>query len=90
MMMLSGGMGALSIRVGKWKLIDGQGDCSYAHFRAGKPMPEPEPGDPPAQLYDLQADLGESSNLHDQHPEIVERLRNLMQRIRDEGRSRPL
>ena len=90
MMMLSGGMGALSIRVGKWKLIDGQGDCGYAHFRAGKPMPEPEPGDPPAQLYDLQADLGESSNLHDQHPEIVERLRNLMQRIRDEGRSRPL
>ena len=90
MMMLSGGMGALSIRVGKWKLIDGQGDCGYAHFRAGKLMPEPKPGDPPAQLYDLEADLGESSNLHDQHPEIVQSLRILMQRIRDEGRSRPL
>ena len=87
MVMVSGGMGALSIRAGKWKLIDGQGNCGYAHFRAGRPMPEPRPGDPPAQLYDLEEDVGESRNLHDQHPEIVRRLQALLQQIRDEGRT---
>ena len=90
MVMLSGGIGALSIRSGRWKLIDGQGDCGYAHFRSGKPMPEPKPGDPPAQLYDLVEDLGESNNLYNQHPERVQRLHDLLQRIKDEGRSRPL
>ena len=88
--MVSGGMGALSIRAGQWKLIDGQGNCGYAHFRAGKPMPEPKPGDPPEQLYDLGADLGESNNLYDQHPEIVGRLRALLQQIRDAEGPRPL
>ena len=90
MVMVSGGMGALSIRAGKWKLIDGQGNCGYAHFRAGKPMPEPKPSDPPAQLYNLEEDLGESNNLYDQHPEVVRRLQGLLQKIKDEGRSRPL
>ena len=90
LVMVSGGMGALSIRAGQWKLIDGQGNCGYAHFRAGKPMPEPKPGDPPEQLYDLGADLGESNNLYDQHPEIVGRLRALLQQIRDAEGPRPL
>ena len=90
MVMLSGGMGALSIRAGKWKLIDGQGDCGYAHFRAGKPMPEPRPGDPPGQLYDLDEDVGERNNLYSQHPEIVRRLQDLLQAIKDEERGRPL
>ena len=83
-------MGALSIRAGKWKLIDGQGSCGYAHFRAGKPMPEPQPGDPPAQLYDLEEDIGERDNLYDQHPEIVRRLEEMLQQIQDEEPRRPL
>ena len=90
MVMLSGGMGALSIRAGKWKLIAGQGNCGYAHFRAGKPMPEPQPGDPPAQLYDLEEDIGERGNLYDQHPEIVRRLEEMLQQIQDEEPRRPL
>ena len=90
MVMLSGGIGALSIRSGKWKLIDGQGDCGYAHFRSGKPMPEPKPGDPPAQLYNLEEDLGESNNLYDQHPELVRRLQDLLQKLKHEGRSGPV
>ena len=90
LVMLSGGIGALSIRAGKWKLIDGQGNCGYAHFRAGKPVPEPRPGDPPAQLYDLDEDVGERNNLYDQHPEIVRRLQEMLQAIQDgePGRAR--
>ncbi len=33
---------------------------------------------PPAQLYDLQADLKQTTNLHDQHPEIVEQMKRLL------------
>ena len=42
----SGGTGAISIRSGKWKLIDGQGNCGYGEFRRKRPWPEPQPGDP--------------------------------------------
>ena len=90
MVMLSGGMGALSIRAGKWKLIDGQGDCGYAHFRAGRPVPEPGPDDPPAQLYNLEEDLGESNNLYARRPEVARRLHRLLREIKNDERRRPL
>ena len=85
MVMLSGGMGALAIREGRWKLIDGQGDCGYAHHR----RPKPKPGDPPAQLYDLEKDLGEKNDLYAQHPEIVQRLKQSLEKIKAQGHSRP-
>ncbi len=87
--MLSGGIGALSIRAGKWKLIDGQGNCDYAHFVSGKPMPEPEPGDPPAQLYNLEEDLGETKNGYTQHPEIVHRLKAGLEKIKADENYNP-
>ena len=42
----------------------------------------------PAQLYDMEADTAERVNLWGEHPEIVERLQKLLDRYRDEGRSR--
>ncbi len=78
----SGGTGALSIRIGKWVYIDGQGDCGYREFFSGKPFPEPKAGDPPGQLYNLDEDLGESNNLYTQHPEIVERLKQKLEEIK--------
>ncbi len=84
MVMLSGGMGALAIREGKWKLIDGQGACGYGHHR----RPKPKPGDPPAQLYDLEKDLGETTNLYAQHPEIVQRLKQSLEKIKTQGHRR--
>ena len=77
----SGGTGAISIRSGKWKLIDGQGNCGYGEFRAKRPVPAPKPGDPPAQLYNLEEDLGEANNLYNEHPEIVQRLKKALEDI---------
>ena len=79
---VSGGTGALSIRAGKWKLIEGQGNRGYGEFRAGHPVPEPKPGDPPDQLYNLDEDLGEANNLYNEHPEIVRRLKRTLENIR--------
>ena len=78
----SGGTGAISIRAGKWKLIDGQGNCGYGELSHKRPWPAPKPGDPPAQLYNLEEDLGEANNLYLKHPEIVHRLKVGLEKIK--------
>jgi len=85
----SGGTGHLAIREGKWKLIDGQGDCGYGEFTRKKPWPAPRPGDPPAQLYNLDEDLGERNNLYHEHPEIVHRLKVGLEKIRADEHYNP-
>jgi arylsulfatase A-like enzyme len=42
----------------------------------------------PGQLYDLESDPAESVNLWQEHPEIVDRLGQLLDRYRRDGRSR--
>jgi arylsulfatase A-like enzyme len=79
----SGGVDALCIRVGKWKYIEGQGDRGFMEFFSGKPYPEPKPNDPPAQLYDLDEDLGESNNLYNQYPEIVKMMKEKLEEIKN-------
>ena len=81
----SGGVDALSIRMGKWVYIEGQGDRGYQEMVRGKSWPEPKQGDPPAQLYDLEADLGETNNLFNQHSEIVERLKQKLEEMKAES-----
>ena len=88
LVMTAGGTGKLAIREGKWKLIDGQGSFGYAHSREKEK--KPASADSEGQLYDMEKDLGERTNLYKQRPEIVQRLRDLLQAIKDEGRSRPL
>ncbi len=88
LVMTAGGTGKLAVREGKWKFIDGQGSFGYAHNRAREK--KPAPGAPKGQLYDMEKDIGERNNLYDRRPEIVERLRGLLRKIKDEGRSRPL
>jgi arylsulfatase A-like enzyme len=80
---ISGGTGALALRSGKWKLIEGQGDRGYGEMRQKKPVPNPGPGAPPHQLYNLDEDLGEANNLYLQHPEIAERMLKQLAKIRD-------
>ena len=88
LVMTAGGTGKLAVREGKWKFIDGRGSFGYAHNREREKGPDP--GDPKGQLYDLEKDIGERNNLYKQHPEIVQRLRQLLQTIKDEGATQPL
>ncbi len=81
--MQSGG-GFMTIRSGRWKLIEGLGSGGFsepARIKAG-------PGDPLGQLYDLAADPAETTNRFAGEPELVERLRAEMRRIVEAGRSR--
>ncbi len=78
--------GMFAIRQGRWKLIEGLGSGGYLT----KPIfVTTQPGEPPGQLYDLQADPGETTNLYAQHPDIVRRLSELLKRYQESGRSRP-
>ena len=74
--------GTFAIRQGRWKFIDGQGPGSNQ-------WDGPAPGDPPGQLYDMDADRHEDSNLYKEQPEVVGALKQLLERYKSEGRSRP-
>jgi arylsulfatase A len=41
------------------------------------------------QLFDLDTDIGETKNVAEEHPEIVDRLTALLQTYADRGRSTP-
>ena len=41
------------------------------------------------QLFELDTDVGETRNVADQHPEIVDRLTTLLQTYANRGRSTP-
>jgi len=48
-----------------------------------------KPGMPQGQLYDLSADLGETQNIYNEHPDVVARLTKLFEQLSIAGRSRP-
>ena len=62
-------------------LFDGQGS-GIDNWEGGKP------GDPPGQLYQIEADRHEDNNLYNDHPEIVEKLRALLDKYKQQGHSR--
>lgn len=65
--------GAPGFRQGPWKLI-------FEHdAKAGTP----------AQLYNLDTDLGETQNLYAEQPELVAKLTGLMEKTVNDGRSTP-
>lgn len=78
--------GKFAIREGRWKLLL----CSGSGGWASPDDPQAEArGLPAIQLYDMEADPGESKNLESTHPEIVARLRQLLETQIHEGRSTP-
>jgi len=46
--------------------------------------------DPQPQLYNLKNDLGERQNIAAEHQEIVKELAATLEKIKIEGRSRPI
>jgi len=78
--------GTFAIRQGPWKLIQGRGSGGFS-----EPVTvEPAPGEPEGQLYNLEDDPGEATNLYLHRPDIVDRLGALLSRYQDSGRSTPI
>jgi len=80
----------LAIRQGDWKYLDhpGSGGNRYEPGSALAPfiLPEDAP-DAPGQLYNLANDPGETKNLYLRHPEIVKKLKALLEQSKASGRS---
>jgi arylsulfatase A len=92
--------GMRAIQDGRWKLIEGPGSGGFADPQAdplaaadptSRESNANDPADrdrPEGQLYDLEADLAETTNLWHDHPDVVERLQSLLDEIDRSGRSR--
>ena len=52
-------------------------------------LPEKAP-DAPGQLYNLESDPGETTNLYFKNPEIVRELKGKLEEFKKSGRSAPL
>ena len=84
--------GRFAIRDGRWKLLLWPGSGGWS-----SPTPNPSvwlkvPASdlstlPPYQLYDLEADPTESTNLAAAHPEVVQRLGRHLRQVIEDGRS---
>lgn len=82
----------LAIRRGKWKYIDhpGSGGNNYA-TKELKPYALPElVKDATGQLYDMESDPAEKSNLISERPEVARELKELLNQSKSSGRSRPV
>jgi arylsulfatase A-like enzyme len=84
--------GLLQIRRGPWKYLDHQGSGGNNYERKNElqsfRLPEKAP-EAPGQLYNLDTDPGETTNLYFEHPEIVKELKDLLEKSKTEGRSAP-
>jgi arylsulfatase A-like enzyme len=85
---------AMSIRDGNWKYLDHRGSGGNNYDRPGEwgmspyKLMDTDP-DAPGQLYDLETDPGETTNLYSKHPEKVAQLKAKLEDLMDSGRSAP-
>jgi len=68
-----------AVRSGKWKLHL-KPPRRRVRRKKGQPAPK-QPPPPSPQLYDLSADIGETTNLADKNPDVVRRLTERFQRF---------
>ncbi|MEM9018827.1 MAG: arylsulfatase, partial [Verrucomicrobiota bacterium] len=76
-LVVAGGRKVTSIRSGNWKYLNGRGSGGFSERYAKKSAKE----GPPVQLFDLSEDIGETTNLEAEYPEVVERLDAELERI---------
>lgn len=79
-LVIASGSGTMTVRSGPWKLITALGSGGFSEPKRVKPTP----GGPTGQLYNLDDDLGETTNLYQAEPSIVESLTKKLSRIRPE------
>ena len=82
---------ALAIRRGPWKYLDHRGSGGNKYDQGelkAFALPDTAP-DAPGQLYNLETDPGETTNLYFQRPEIVRELRALLEASKASGRTAP-
>ncbi|MDF7808049.1 arylsulfatase [Pontiellaceae bacterium B12219] len=75
--------GHFAYRQGKWKLLLAKGSGGWS----SPTEKEASKRGPVAQLYDMDADPGETTNLYESHPEVVERLLKQLEADVNRGRS---
>jgi arylsulfatase A len=91
----------LSLRKGKWMYIPAQSDGGFGGSQGGAgatkwvgtPNSDIEDGKikpdaPPAQLYDLEADRNQTTNLHNRFPEVVSEMKAALESYRSAKPSR--
>lgn len=72
--------GMFAIRKGKWKFIDGKGSGGWS-MKTGKAE------DPDGQLYDMENDEKETTNLYTKYPIVVKELKVLLEKQKEQGYS---
>ena len=83
--------GEFQIRKGNWKYLDHQGSGGNRYDRdplQKYALPE-KAKDAPGQLYDLDADPGETDNLYFKEPEKRKEMQALLEQLKKSGRSAP-
>ena len=94
----------LGLRMGKWVYIPAQGPGGFKYGKNDAmkniafskrpnsditPDGKIKPGAPHGQLYDLQADVRQTTNVYAKHPEVVAKMKALLARYKTAGRSAP-
>jgi arylsulfatase A-like enzyme len=78
--------GMFALRKGRWKMILGSGPGGFHNDQLTPLQDDGQPG----QLYDMQEDWRETTNLWAEKPDIVAGMKKELQAIIDAGRSRPI
>ena len=85
-----GARGCLAIRQGNWVLIDartGAGSREPSWFKEKQGYSTNEFA---GELFNLRDDLAQRKNLYGEKPEVVQRLKALLEKYKTEGRSAPV
>jgi len=77
--------GMFSLRKGDWKFIDGNGSGGFSEPARWTPGPD----DPKGQLYNIRNDFRENLNLWKERQEIVTEYKELLEKYKRKGRTRP-
>jgi arylsulfatase A-like enzyme len=75
--------GHFAYRQGQWKLLLARASGGWTSPKEN----QAKAGSPPAQLYDMEADVGEKKNLYREKPEVVSKLLALLEKDVKRGRS---